>query len=86
VGSRPLPRILSPHCNRQHFSRGTETAKTEALHAAPVPGYEHIFFDRGTNESQSVDAERTLRLLKKYGLKYISPDSVARPAFRDDAI
>lgn len=79
-------RILSPHCNRQHFSRDTETARTEAMHAVPVPGYEHIFFDRGTNESQSVNAERTLGMLEKYGLKCISPNSVARAAFRDGAI
>ncbi len=27
----------------------TETALTEVFHAAPVPGYEHIYFDRATN-------------------------------------
>jgi len=27
----------------------TETAMTEVLHAAPVPGYEHIYFDRRAN-------------------------------------
>ena len=27
----------------------TETALTEALHAPPVPGYEHVYFDRAAN-------------------------------------
>jgi hypothetical protein len=38
------------------------------------------------DESQSLDAENGLGLLEKYGLKYISPDSVARVAFRDGAL
>jgi hypothetical protein len=32
------------------FPSDSETAITEALHAAPVPGYEHQYFDRAANE------------------------------------
>jgi hypothetical protein len=31
---------------------GTETVMTEVLHAVPVPGYEHIYFDRGANRTR----------------------------------
>jgi hypothetical protein len=31
------------------FPSDTETALTEAMHAAPVPGYEHLYFDRAAN-------------------------------------
>lgn len=30
----------------------TETAMTEVLHAKPVPGYEHVYFDRGENRTR----------------------------------
>ena len=34
------------------FPSGTETAMTDVLHAVPVPGYEHIYFDRGANRTR----------------------------------
>jgi hypothetical protein len=40
--SRPTAAVSS-------FPSDTETALTEALHAAPVPGYEHSYYDRATN-------------------------------------
>jgi hypothetical protein len=40
--SRPTAAVSS-------FPSDTETALTEALHAAPVPGYEHSYYDRAAN-------------------------------------
>ena len=42
--------LHSPSAVISSFPTDSETALTEVLHAAPVPGYEHRYFDRAQNE------------------------------------
>jgi len=41
--------FFRPTATVSSFPADTETALTEVLHAAPVPGYEHRYYDRATN-------------------------------------
>jgi hypothetical protein len=41
--------FFRPTATVSTLSSDTETAMTEVLHAKPVPGYEHVYFDRGEN-------------------------------------
>ena len=44
--------FFRPTATVSTFPSDTETAMTEVLHAKPVPGYEHVYFNRGENRTR----------------------------------
>jgi hypothetical protein len=59
--------FFRPTATVSTFPSDSETALTAALHAAPVPGYEHRYFDRGKNAMRG----GAWVTLSGYGIPYI---------------